>query len=58
MRWAASVCRIWPRVALQAIDLMQDGFALKGDGIRTIFEAFDAEVGRDARCVEDGDGSG
>jgi len=46
------------RVALQAIDLMQDGFLLKGDGIRRIFEAVDAEVGRDARCAEDDDGSG
>lgn len=46
------------QVALQALDLMQQGFLLKGDGIRTIFEAVDAEVGRDARCAGDGDGSG
>jgi len=42
------------QIAIQAIDLMQEGFLLKGDGIRTIFEAVDAEVGLDARCAEDG----
>jgi len=42
------------RIARYAVEAMEAGFLLKGDGISMIFEAIDSEIGVDSRCAEGG----